>query len=175
MLTYAGIGSRQTPAAILATMTALAAQLAGRGWRLRTGGADGADTAFAEGCPPALRTIYLPWAGYNGVDGDAAVVLRAHEREWAEQFVARFHPAWDRCRRGARSLHARNAAIIHGARLNRPVNAVICWTQNGVPVGGTATGIRMAEATGIEVVNLARYTEEQALARMQAVETAARG
>ena len=175
MLTYAGIGSRETPPDVLTTMTDLATELAARGWRLRTGGADGADTAFAEGCPAALRTIYLPWPGYNGLEGDDTVVLGAREREWAEQYVARFHPAWHRCRRGAQALHARNAAIIRGARLDRPVDAVVCWTRNAVPVGGTATGIRMAEAAGVEVINLARFTQTQALRRIDAIERTARG
>ena len=174
MLTYAGIGSRETPETILATMGDLATELAARGWHLRSGGADGADRAFADGCPPALRTIYLPWPGYNGLEGDDTLVLGPREREWAERCVAQFHPAWHRCRRGAQALHARNAAIIRGTRLDRPVDAVVCWTRNGVPVGGTATGIRMAEAAGIEVINLARYTGPQALARIARIEAGGR-
>lgn len=48
-LFYTGIGARQTPPAMLATITAIASRLATLGWTCRTGGADGADTAFEVG------------------------------------------------------------------------------------------------------------------------------
>ena len=53
-LIYAGIGSRATPGFVLADMTKMAGWLARTGWHLASGGADGADTAFAEGraCRP---------------------------------------------------------------------------------------------------------------------------
>ena len=65
-LTYAGIGARATPAAVLADMTVMSAWLARTGWHLASGGADGADSAFATGTPTGQRTIWLPWRGYNG-------------------------------------------------------------------------------------------------------------
>ncbi|MYF08754.1 MAG: hypothetical protein F4233_12875, partial [Rhodospirillaceae bacterium] len=64
-LLYAGIGARATPAAVLADMGIISGWLARTGWRLSTGGADGADTAFAGGAPAGRRTIWLPWRGYN--------------------------------------------------------------------------------------------------------------
>ena len=50
-LRYAGIGARATPAAVLADMETIAAWLARTGWILSSGGADGADSAFAAGAP----------------------------------------------------------------------------------------------------------------------------
>ena len=44
-LTYAGIGSRKTPASVLADITVIAGWLARTGWHLASGGATGADTA----------------------------------------------------------------------------------------------------------------------------------
>ena len=64
-LIYAGIGSRATPESILADMTKMATWLARTGWHLASGGAHGADTAFAGGAPAGQRTLYLPWPGYN--------------------------------------------------------------------------------------------------------------
>ena len=49
-LIYAGIGARATPDGVLADMEVMAGWLARTGWTLSTGGADGADTAFCEGC-----------------------------------------------------------------------------------------------------------------------------
>ena len=70
-LTYAGIGARATPSSVCADMTVIARWLArtrvpATGWHLHSGGAKGADSAFAEGAPAGQRTIFLPWPGYNG-------------------------------------------------------------------------------------------------------------
>ena len=58
-LIYAGIGSRATPESILADMTTIAGWLARTGWHLASGGADGADTAFAGGAPAGHRTLSM--------------------------------------------------------------------------------------------------------------------
>ena len=68
-LRYAGIGARATPADMLRDMTVMAGWLARTGWHLSTGGADGADSAFAAGAPVRQRTVWLPWRGYNGHRG----------------------------------------------------------------------------------------------------------
>ena len=68
-LRYAGIGARATPEAVLSDMTVMAGWLARTGWHLSSGGADGADSAFAAGAPAGQRTIWLPWRGYNGHRG----------------------------------------------------------------------------------------------------------
>ena len=168
---YAGIGSRETPGDVLAAMTRIAEVLAQEGWTLCSGGADGADQAFASGVAEEITTerlrIYLPWRGYNGLSGPETRVLDRVQEAEAMELVSKHHPAWHRCKPGAQKLHARNAAIIHGPNLNQPVSAVICWTRNAVAIGGTATGIRMAEDTHIPVLNLARYTEAEVLQAMR--------
>ena len=86
--------------------------------------------------------------------------------------VARHHPAWESCGRGARSLQGRNHPIIHGVRnagSDRRVDAVFCWTPDGRLTGGTATGIRMARAAGVPVLNMARCSEQQVLASLSAI------
>ena len=171
-MVYAGIGSRKTPDEVLRTMSALATVLAHEGWTLRSGGADGADAAFAEGVPAEHRgrvEIFVPWRGYNGVEGPGSVLMDRMQFQAAERFVSAFHDAWQRCGSGARKLHARNAAIIHGANLKEPVDAVICWTPNAVTVGGTATGIRMAREHGIPVFNLARHSAAEVKAAMESL------
>jgi len=63
---YAGIGSRETPEDICALMTQIARALEERGFRLRSGGAGGADLAFEHGTSkPDQREIYIPWKGFN--------------------------------------------------------------------------------------------------------------
>ena len=127
--TYAGIGSRTTPPSTLRDMTTMACWLAKTGWHLASGGADGADSAFAAGAPAGQRTLYLPWPGYHGNRGPDCVVLSpVTELADCTALAARLHPAWHRCSPAARKLHARNAAIALGPRLDRPVHAVVCWT-----------------------------------------------
>ena len=156
-LTYAGIGSRETPEDTLAVMMALASRLVKRGWFLRTGGAVGADAAFALGAELAggAMAIELPWAGYNGLDARHGQVLDDRQFRLCVPVVAQLHPFWERCKSGAQRLHARNVVIVLGAKMHAPVDAVVCWTPGGQPVGGTAMGIRIAEHHGIPVFNLA--------------------
>ena len=156
--TYAGIGARSTPPHILADMTRIAQWLHRTGWHLNSGGANGADRAFADGTPADTRTLFLPWSGYNGHAGPDCRTLTPGERKPALDLAARLHPAWHRCSRGVRALHARNAAIVLGPALNRPVHGVICFTPGGETVGGTGIAMRMANRAGVPVLNLARYS-----------------
>ena len=155
--TYAGIGARRTPPKMLADMTRIAQWLHRTGWHLNSGGADGADRAFADGATQDTRTLYLPWPGYNGHSGPDCPLLSPAERSACQRFAAELHPAWGRCSRGVRALHARNAAIVLGPGLNRPVRAVICWTPGGETVGGTGMALRLADRAGVPVLNLAVY------------------
>jgi len=64
------IGSRMTPLHILAIMQVLSKYFYKSGWILRSGGADGADTAGATHYPvnDPLREIYVPWKNFNNVE-----------------------------------------------------------------------------------------------------------
>ena len=139
-------------------MTRIARWLHRCGCHLNSGGAHGADRAFADGATPDARTLYLPWPGYNGHSGPDCRVLSPVERTACERLAAELHPAWQRCSRAVRALHARNAAIVLGPRLNRPVHGVICWTPGGQTVGGTGMAMRMADRAGVLVLNLAVYS-----------------
>ena len=172
-LTYAGIGSRETPAAVLADMETMAGWLARTGWRLSSGGADGADSAFAAGAPVEQRTIWLPWRGYNGHRGPECRVLSAAAMTACMEIAAPLHPAWERCSPAVRKLHARNVAILLGERLDRPVDAVVCWSERGEPVGGTGMGIRIAESRGIPVLNLGAMSPRAVCERLAAIRRAA--
>ncbi len=172
-LTYAGIGARATPSSVLADMTVIAGWLARTGWHLHAGGAHGADTAFAGGAPAGRRILYLPWREYNGHAGPDCRVLSPSELDACTDLAARHHPAWDRCSQAVRKLHARNAGILLGVRLDRPVDAVVCWTCDGGAVtGGTGMGIRIAGAHGIPVLNLGAIPPRTACERLAAIRRA---
>lgn len=144
---YTGVGSRETPPQILKIMAQLAAVLAADGWILRSGAADGADSAFEQGAGSKTE-IFIPWPKFNGHNSQRYPSARAME------IAAAIHPAWERCSQGARKLHARNIHQVLGPELNRPSDALICWTRNGELVGGTATAIRLAMRNNIPVYNL---------------------
>lgn len=173
-LIWAGIGSRQTPAATLAEMTGLAGRMADAGWHLASGGADGADTAFAAGAPADQRTVWLPWPGYNDLSGPDCLVPTPDRLRKCLAIAERLHPAWDRCSAGARKLHARNVAILLGPNLDRPVDAVVCWTENGAVTGGTGMGLLIAAEHGIPIFNLGSMTMKEAWDKLQALQRSLR-
>lgn len=154
-LTYAGIGSRETPMEIINLMMEIGEFLALRNVILRSGHAGGADLAFESGCDIGNinnKEIWLPWSKFNG--SDSKFVVSSPE---AFALAEKFHPAWDRCSQGARKLHARNMHQVLGADLNTPSDFVICYTKNGMMTGGTAQAIRLANHYNIPVFNIGKY------------------
>lgn len=99
--------------------------------------------------------LYLPWLGYEASNVAIGNVLYLPIRE-AYEVASRYHPAWHNCSHAAQAMHARNVQIILGARLDKPVQCVICWTAGAKEIGGTAMGLRIAQAWGISVRNLAK-------------------
>jgi len=155
---YAGIGSRETPPDILALMTKVAQYLSSQDYTLRSGGADGADTAFERGAGDK-KEIYLPWKGFNKSRSQLYNVP-----EQALLVASKIHPAWDKCTQAARKLHGRNILQVLGADLNTPVEFVLCWTKDGKEIGGTATAMRLAREKEIPVFNFAIKSDLEKLA-----------
>ena len=172
---YAGVGARRTPPAVLTSMRDMARELAALGWHLRTGGATGADSAFAHAAPAGQRTVFVPWRGYNGWDAAAnqgvplCRVLGAGELRTMRKAAAPYHPAWGRCSGRVRDLHARNVAVLLGADLGQAVDAMVCWTDRGRVSGGTGMAIRLARHQGIPVLNLAEIDRRDAMRRLEGI------
>lgn len=153
---YTGVGSRETPQEVMFTISELARDLRLFGYVLRSGGAQGADTAFAEGAGSESH-IYTPWRGF--VSGKAQLAAPTID---AYRLAATVHPAWSRLSGGARALHARNCHQVLGDDLKTPSDFLICWTADGCTsertrtknTGGTATAIVLADRNGIPVFNL---------------------
>jgi len=149
---YTGVGSRKTPKDIQNLMVSIAANLAAKGYTLRSGGADGADKAFEYGCGVGAKEIYLP----NMATPEAM------------EIAAKYHGAWDKCSAYVRKLHGRNAFQVLGLDLKTPSKFLLCWTPDGcishkirsVRTGGTGTAISIADAYGIPVFNL-KLTEHR--------------
>lgn len=150
---YAGIGSREIPEHIGYKMQHLAMILARSQFMLVTGGALGADEAFAQGTSYTQRYTMLPWDGYNGKSVDYEnVFIGANPNTIA--LASSYHPNWAACSQGIRKLHGRNMAILFGLNLNEPVDFVLCWTKDGKASGGTGQAIRAAACHNIPILNL---------------------
>lgn len=157
---YAGIGSRDTPPHTLKLMEHMASHLGEKGWVLRSGAAQGADTAFETGAIAvgAETEIYTPWPGFNNSKSDLNPDIYPFLDEEIK-FAARFHPNWNACSPAAKRLHTRNVRQIIGMEklhgdVVQPVKFVVCWTKNGQMIGGTSQALRIADELGIKIFNL---------------------
>ena len=145
-LFYAGIGARVAPQDVLFDMQAIARRLRKLGYILRSGGAVGADSAFAI-----------------GADKDSVIFPPSAATQESMYLARRFHPAWHRCANDVRHKHGRNVMILLGRELNDPVEFVVCWTRAGRLVGGTGFGLRVAKAYDIKVYNLGTTRDRESL------------
>lgn len=163
---YAGIGSRSTPQAILSLMEQIAGRLSDQGWTLRSGGAAGADTAFAAGAATVNgdAQVFVPWPGFGQVQpGQSVDASDLPGYEDAMELAAHHHLAWQRLSEPVRKLMARNVYQVLGPSLEDPSRFVLCWAPdsqfNGEQVvnvaGGTGLAVRLAASKGIQVINLA--------------------
>jgi len=169
MIYYAGIGARKTPNDIIKQMILYGSVFAELGYTLRSGAADGADSAFEIGSDSrrGLKEIYLPWYGFNNhgsnlfVDNDAPLLIAAEV----------YGRHWNRLSSGSKMLMGRNMLQILGQKLDTPVSFVVCWTPDGckskeernVKTGGTGQAIALASMYDIPIFNLQRKGEDDLL------------
>jgi hypothetical protein len=147
---YTGVGSRTCPQDVCEAMTKIAAILEEREYILRSGAADGADTAFELGVKSHLnKEIYLPWQGFNGHES-----FLFETRDEAFKIVRDIVDHYGSINRASQKLHARNAHQVLGGDLKSPSDFIICWTPQGKLVGGTATAITLARNNSIPIYNL---------------------
>jgi len=152
---YAGIGARKTPDNILELMGKVAKKLGEEDWILRSGGAEGADSAFEKGAKNFEKQIFLPWKGFNNNDSN----LYAYEQQH-EDLAIQHHPNFRGLTQGAKKMMIRNSAQIIGLEDScKPSSFVICWTKDGKIAGGTGQALRVSKSLDIPIVNLAIYDD----------------
>ena len=149
-MTYAGIGSRETPPDILVQMTSFAKEAEKLGYTLNTGISfrgkeEGADGAFSKGT--TKKNLFSP---------------EKHGTRLLEQKIAKeIHPnPYALVRKGtyALKLMARNTNQVFGDNLDTPVDFVLFWaeeTSNPLRCkGGTGQAVEMARRKGIPTINM---------------------
>jgi len=166
---YTGIGSRETPAVILEIFEKVAILLAKKGYILRSGGADGADSAFEKGCLEAsgAKEIFLPWSKFNGRSekNDGYYFTRDSHYDLykkAKVLASSHHPVWESLKDGAKMLHTRNVHQVLGLDVETPSAFLICYSlvnvQTGEWRGGTGQALRVAHSLNIPHYNFADET-----------------
>jgi hypothetical protein len=149
---YAGIGSRQTPPTILKEMTQIAGILEKKGYILRSGGAEGADSAFEKGVINPSRKEILrpkdckPWA-----------------LEEVKKYIPSDRPPFERMKSYVQQLLGRNMQQVLGIDGETPINFLIAWTPDGKDSGGSGYALRCAKSWGIPIYNLYNKSDRQAL------------
>lgn len=152
-LYYTGIGSRETPKEVLELIESISYKLSFIGMTLRSGGAEGADSAFEEGCI-GNKEIFLPWDGFNEKHEDIENGYFVYnETKDTYQVVKDNHQFWYCLSSVARKLIGRDYLGLVGLNGIKS-KFVIGWTEHEEGTGGTAYTFRLAKKLGIPVYNL---------------------
>jgi hypothetical protein len=170
MARIAGIGSRDLNDEQLNIVEKLGEWIVRCGHELHSGGAQGADQAFARGgnrVDPTRVFVHLPWLSYErnaiklGNHVDILASMNFTEQQTYEEYAQAHHPAWDRLTNGGKLLHARNGRILFpNGYPGQSVDLVTAWPSTKLGGGGTGQGIRMAHAARIPVINLAQLVPD---------------
>jgi len=180
--TYTGVGSRNTPPNILKLMELIGESFAHRGFKLRTGDAAGADSAFRTGAIKRLTEVNkLPVAEAKKLVEVYAPSMKTgtlgpYERKPDPDLLGRlrlianeFHPNPNALKGYGRSLMERNALQIFGPRLDDPVDFLVGMLKpmhlrtKPTDVGGTGQAYRIAMKNNIPIFDLAPTTSEAQL------------
>lgn len=155
---YTGVGARITPGDILELMEVAATALS-RNYKLRSGGADGADDAFLSGALESNNfEVFLPWRGFNNNPTVDPNFIYNYDKELfdeASDIVRKVVPYFDKLKPSVQRLFTRNVFQVLGRDLKTPSNFLICWTEGGASKGGTRVAILVAQMYNVPVYNLA--------------------
>ncbi len=166
-LVYASMASETPPTQTRDDMTTMSQWLAKGGWHLASGGEHAADQAFAKGTAPDQQTRYVPWTGYNDLAGPDCTPLDREQFQTCEYLADRLHPSWDQFTDDTKIRCAREAAMLLGPNLDRPVDALIAWSPKAASKTETSIAPRIAAQYGIPVLNLATMSPRQACEQLR--------
>lgn len=143
------VGSKQLTPSQLDLCFRIGAYLARQGDVVVSGGAIGADQAFAQGAAsvcPARVHLYLPWPSYErGQVPPGAKVYVGPDDHPEDLRLAQLHPRWAHIKDSVRLLMLRNAHIVRtsGCVIAYPrLDEAHRWT------GGTAHALTVAKCLG---------------------------
>jgi len=165
-LIYTGIGARDVPDDIGQLQIQIAEAMALKGYKLRSGAADGSDHKFETGClnVKGVGEIYLPWDGFKGKDRliptDNVLYILNHGQEGKaakiliESGVCDYI---DNVQKATYHFFCRNVYQVLGETLDKPSNVVIYYAPEDYLqecMGGTRIAVNLARKRGITTKNL---------------------
>ena len=152
---YTGVGSRAISQELKARCMLKAAELDEKGYILRSGGAEGADTGFSLGAQ--RKEIYVPWMSFTENDKLDQIYPPVHLSPalWEEAIeilkqinLDKGHLYHILNKRSYTALHTRNVFQVLGADLESPSDFLwFCSPTDllGAPIGGTKTAWLVAQ------------------------------
>lgn len=161
---YAGIGSREIPSNVHKLINKISKRLCEDGYTLRSGGANGADTAFEE--YSNRSNIYLPYDRFNGRIADNKNYFKIDENtedHYDALYSLKYHKYGSSLTGAPKKMMIRNYYQVCGHNKLPHSSFIICWTKDGADgkvvtttkeTGGTGQAIRIATALDIPVFNL---------------------
>jgi hypothetical protein len=167
VITYTGIGARETPEPFLSIADKLGRHMAQKGYLLRSGGAEGASTAFEKGCDSVMgkKTIFLPWRGFNGNTSSFFTIP-----DEAYSSMKDFNIAWETLSDSGKKLQARYALTILGQDLREPSTCVLCYTKSGRQKGGTGRALKIALKHNVPIFDMGLYEDDPDIMRIRLIE-----
>lgn len=159
---WTGVGSRNVPDDVVKWLVTTAKIMNEIGFTLRSGGAEGSDTIFADQMDKGLTQIWHPWKGFGKRNGAYNSVVIS-DRSFAEArdfyLESGIIPWFDKMKQGAQKLHARNYYQVVGKRLlGEPLSEVCIYyvemDKNLEPKGGTRSAVMVARHYGVPCYNL---------------------
>ncbi len=157
---YTGIGSRKTPEEICILEQRIACFFKTK-LKMRSGGAEGSDSAFEEGIDNGNMEIYLPWKTFGNRDLTKKHFHVLREMKFkiiqkAMMLVKLIAPYWGKLSHAVMQLYTRNMFQILGMDLCTPSAFVIYYAPPDKETikGGTRIAVELAWQLGIPTCNL---------------------
>jgi len=155
-LAIAVTGTRRLDSARETTLSGVVRAYLEQGYKISTGGAQGADQVAVRAVEdPQRLELYLPWASFEAeaISGRASIVVLADDLPGVyTDYARRAHPLWDRLNDAARRLMIRNVGIVLRRPGQDPSALVLATPDVRRPGwGGTGHTMRIAHNFGIPV------------------------
>lgn len=172
---YTGVGSRDVSEEEWNLMVGIGKWLANKGYWLRSGKAEGSDSAFEFGVSQSdninNKEIYIPWSTFKGnqLEGEVIVLSGPTTDNFAisSDWVRRIHKYPDGLKQGAFKLHQRNIHQVLGKDLTNPNPSTFLLACADLekdletPTGGTRTAWVLAKQFGVPCLNVRDKTKKE--------------
>lgn len=158
---YTGIGSRETPLNVIKEFETLSSRLNSCGYILRSGGANGADSAFEKNAGDN-KEIFLPWKNFNG--NSSSLYIDDENKNTLFDIARKLYPDWDIATHGVKLLHARNVQQVLGQipGISQKSDFLICWSDRDPSQSrGSMFAINLAKMHNIKVYNFYNEYEKE--------------